>query len=143
MRLVIASLLLLGASGCAKHGEADSQKRLDASTLAMRRGALDAAQKLAEQGVTLTGAQPDSEWAWRFTLQLAEVRIRKHELAEARGVLRSEPPAGAAFELIRARREFLQGYELLLEGKRQEAADAIERARRLTPESVAADDLRL
>jgi CHAT domain-containing protein/tetratricopeptide (TPR) repeat protein len=143
MRLVIASLLLLGASSCAKHGEADYQKLLDASTLAMRRGALDAAQVLAEQGVTLTGVQPDSEWAWRFTLQLAEVRIRKHELAEARGVLRSAPPAGAAFDLARARREFLQGYELLLEGKRREAADAIERARRLAPESAAADDLRL
>jgi CHAT domain-containing protein len=143
MRLVIASLLLLGASSCAKHGEADYQKRLDASTLAMRRGTLDAAQVLAEQGVTLTGGQPDSEWAWRFTLQLAEVRIRKNELAEARGVLRRAPPAGAAFDLARARREFLQGYELLLEGKRQEAADAIERAKRLAPESAGADDLRL
>jgi tetratricopeptide (TPR) repeat protein len=109
----------------------------------MRRGDLEAAHALADQGVALTSARPDSEWAWRFTLQLAEVRIRKHDLSDARRLLRGAPPSGAAFDLMRARREFLQGYEELLEGKRQAAAETMTRARRLTPTERSADDLRL
>ena len=46
---------------------------------------LDAARKLAEQGVALTSAQPDSEWAWRFTLLLAEVRSENMSWPKLRG----------------------------------------------------------
>ena len=76
----------------------DYQSTLDAATLAMRRGELDAARTLADQGVALTRSQPDSEWAWRFTLLLSEVLIRKHDLPEAHRLLDAELPEGAAFD---------------------------------------------
>ena len=53
----------------------------------MRRGELDAARTLADQGVTLARSRPDSQWARRFTLLLTEVLIRKHDLPEAHRVI--------------------------------------------------------
>jgi tetratricopeptide (TPR) repeat protein len=139
---VIVSLLLLGAWGCAKRADTDYQNTLNEATLAMRRGELDAARTIADQGVARTGAQPSSEWAWRFTLLLSEVLLRKHELPEAQRLMNAEVPEGAAFDLLRARRQFLIAYEQVIEGNRQQAAETVELARGLTPATPAADDLR-
>ena len=133
MKIVIVSLLLLGVCGCAKRAERDDQSRLGAATLAMRRGELDAARTLADQGVALTSAEPHSDRAWRFTLLLSEVHLRKHQLPEAHRLLNTEVPDGVGFEPLRARREFLYGWAQLLDGDRDRAAATLERARSLAP----------
>ena len=99
----------------------------------MRRGELDAAAALADRGLALIGTQRDSPWAWRFTLLRAEAQLRKHELAEAARLLSVEPPHGPAFDLVRARRQFLLGFNQLLDGDRRGAAGTLEQARRATP----------
>jgi tetratricopeptide (TPR) repeat protein len=109
----------------------------------MRRGELDSARTLADQGIQLTSARSSVEWTWRFKLLQSEVRLRKHELAEARQLLTAEPPAGTEFDFVRARLEFLRGFDRLLEGDRRGANETLERAKKLAPATSQADDLRL
>lgn len=109
----------------------------------MRRGELDTAATLADRGLALVGAQRDSPWAWRFTLLRAEAQLRKHELAEAARVLSVEPPHGPAFDPVRARRQFLLGFNQLLAGDRRGAAGTLEQARGAIPAGQPADDTRL
>ncbi len=109
----------------------------------MRRGELDAARTLADQGVALTRSQPDSVWAWRFTLLQSEALLRKHELPEAHRLLDADPPPDAAFDVVRARHLFLRGFNQLLEGDRRGAAETMARARNLATSVPATDDLRL
>jgi tetratricopeptide (TPR) repeat protein len=108
----------------------------------MRRGELDAARTIADQGAALTRAQPGSEWAWRFTLLLSEILLRKNDLPDAHRLLNPEVPEGAAFDLLRARRQLLLGYEQVLMGNRKEAAETLQRAKGFTPATPAADDVR-
>ena len=136
------ALLLICACACT-HAETDYQKTLDAATLAMRRGELDAALALADRGVALTRTQPDSAWAWRFTLLDAEVRLRRQDLPQGRQRLEAVPPAGAGLDIVRARHAFLRGLSQLFGGDREGAAAAMAQARRLTPPTPAADDIRL
>jgi tetratricopeptide (TPR) repeat protein len=116
---------------------------VDAATLAIRAGDLNAAQTLADQGIALTSSEPDSEWSWRFVLLRAEVLLRKHERSEAHALLDAELPGGAAFDLLRARRQFLRSFDYLIENDRQAASDAIAEARKLLPSTPLSDDLRL
>jgi CHAT domain-containing protein len=143
VRAIVPILVLLGTYGCAKRTDTDYQSKLEAATLAMRRGELDAARTLADQGVALTRAQPASEWSWRFTLLLSEILLRKHELPDAHRLLNVALPEGATFDVLRARRQFLLGYQQLIGGNRKQAAETIERARGFTPGTPAAGDLRL
>ena len=109
----------------------------------MRRGELDAARTLADQGVALTRSQPQSVWAWRFTLLQSEVLLRKHELPEAHRLLETDPPPGAALDVVRARHLFLRGFNQLLEGDRRGAAETMARAKSVTPSVLVTDDTRL
>ena len=136
----LAALLLIAACGCTQRAELRYRRILDDTTVAMRRGQLDAARTLADQAVALTRSQPDSPWARRFVLLLGEVRLRRHELHEARALLNVELPEGPDFDLLRARRQFLLGFDQLLADDRKAAAETFDRARRLTPADA---DLRL
>jgi hypothetical protein len=69
--------------------------------------------------------------------------LRKHELTEARRLLGGEMPAGAAFDLLRARRQYLIGFGQLTDGNRQAASEAMAEARKLLTATSLADDLRL
>ena len=140
---LLAALLLIAACGCTQRAEPRYQRILDETTVAMRRGELDAAATLADQGVALTRSQPDSPWARRFALLLGEVRLRKHELPEARALLDVELPEGAAFDILRARRQFLLGFDQLLAGDRKAAAQTLEQAGSLTPATPAGAALQL
>jgi tetratricopeptide (TPR) repeat protein len=139
----LAALLLFAVCGCTQRGEQRYQRILDETTVAVRRGQLDAARTLAEQGVALTRSQPDSPWAWRFTLLHAEVRLRKRELPEGRELLKATLPAGAGYDLLRARQQFLRGFGQLLDGDRKAGAETLAQAEALTPAGPQADDLRL
>ncbi len=136
----LAALLLFAASGCTQRTEQRYQRILDETSVAMRRGQLDAARTLADQGVAITRSQPDSPWARRFMLLLGEVRLRRHELPEARALLNVEFPEGPDFDLLRTRRQFLLGFDQLLAGDRKAAAETFDRAGRTTPADA---DLRL
>lgn len=136
-------LSLLCATGCGQRTEERYQNALNAATLAIRKGDLNSAQSLADKAVSLTRSTPDSVWAWRFTLLRSEVLLRRHELPEARELLKVEPPYGVAFDLLRAKRQFLRGFDYLTEGDRQAAADAMAQARRLLPSTPLSEDLRL
>jgi CHAT domain-containing protein len=137
------SLLLVSWCGCSQRAEHQYQDTLNATTLAVRRGQFDLARTLTDQGLTLTSAQSGVEWNWRFKLLAIEIRLRKHELAEARDLLKGTPPAGVPFEYVRAKWEFLRGFDQLLEGDRKGAIETFEQAKRLAPEASTADDLRL
>ena len=141
MKHVFVALLIIGANGCSNRAESDFPARIDTATLAMRRGELDAARTFANDGLAATRAHPDSEWAHRFSLLLAEVQIRRHELPDAKRLLSAELPAGAPFERLRVRREFLRGWTEMLEGDRSGASERLAAAReRLPPAGDAEND---
>jgi len=126
---VAVSLLLISDCACARRDQV-RQHTLDAATIAIRRGELDAARELAQQGIALTQTQPESEWARRFVLLLGEVQIRRHDLPSADRLLKG-PPDEEASAPLRARRQFLRGWAEMLGGNREMALDTLDRAREL------------
>ena len=117
--------------GCGPRAEQRHQRTLDEATLVIRRGELDAARVLAEHAIALTRAEPDPTWNRRFTLLLAEVQTRRHDLSEARRLLSAWPPDDVAQGGLGARRRFLQGWAQMLDGDRNGAVPVLEQARQL------------
>jgi tetratricopeptide (TPR) repeat protein len=135
MKRVLAALVLVAACGCTNRGHAELEGTLQSATLAMRRGELDKAGTLAEQGITLTRATPDSEWAWTFSLLRSEILLRKREVREAIERLKTPPPEAPAFDPLRARYEFLRALVQLIQGQKDGALATLERARQIAPDA--------
>jgi CHAT domain-containing protein/Tfp pilus assembly protein PilF len=133
MKQLVVVLLLLGTCSCADRTDAELEDALKSATRAMRRGELDAAETLADQGIALTRAAPNSESAWPFVLLRGEILIRKRELPAALELLQAAPPEGPSFEAIRARHEFLNGLAHLVQGRLAEGLETFERASRIAP----------
>ena len=74
-----------------------------------RTGARQAAACLAaaSDGLALATAEKQSEWTWRFTLIRAEAALTDGQTAEASAAVAQTVPSGAAFDVIRARQQYL------------------------------------
>lgn len=137
MKGLIVALLVFGACACAPRSGAE-RETLDSATLSMRRGELDKALGLADQGVALTSPTPGtpaSEWAWRFVLLRGEILIRKRDLPAATAVLSTAPPSEPGLVAIRARHEFLKAYALLVQNRLPDGLATLARAREIAPDA--------
>lgn len=137
----LIGLLLLSIAGCASRSEHQRlQDTYESATAQLWRGELSDALRGAANGITITASQPDSEWAWRFKLLAAEIRLVGRELPDAAQLLDRSAPASAG-GWIAAKRRYLQGQLALLSGKPTEASaildDAEQRAQGASTDDIA------
>jgi CHAT domain-containing protein/tetratricopeptide (TPR) repeat protein len=113
-----AVLLALAAISCvntASRHRNSAQTAADA-TAAIRRGELDTARSLADQGLAETQSSPDSTWAWTFRLLRAETLILQLKTKEARADLVETIPQTLGLDSLRARQKYLQARAELSDG---------------------------
>ena len=125
IRCVAATLALFVVVSCGGRNERRFEQTLSAATLALRNGQLPEAQALAEQGVSLTKAQPESAWAWRFQLLRGEVLVARAKLAEVTPLLERPLPSGAKFDPLRIRQQYVRALAEIAQGHLREARDTL------------------
>src|ERR1700722_15368874 len=107
MKHIVIVLVVLANCACSPPADRQLRDLLESARLALWRGELVEAQTLATRGSALTRAQPDSEWAWTFSLLRADTLIYQNQLAEASSLLGVALPAGARFAALRSRQQYL------------------------------------
>ena len=139
MRCLLSAIAVLAALGC---GSTDAEvSRIAAGVQQeLRRGQVAAAQALVDEGISLTQSAPDSAPAWRIRLLRAEVRIARLEMTEAAADLEAPIPAGATFDGLRARQQYLLALMQVTRGQLQPGLKTIEGATALVKDDP---DLRL
>jgi len=139
MRRALIGLLVLSIAACASRSE---QQRLqgiyNSATDHLWRGELSDAMRGATEGLTLTAAQPGSDWAWRFTLLAAEIRLVGRELPAATKLL-EQPVTASTSGWIVAKHRYLQGQLALLSGKASDAVTILDEASQLAERASAGD----
>ena len=106
-------VLVLAPAACGRAAARSAPSTTTSAASTQRRSRCAAASstrrgRYAAQGVALTCRQPDSAWAWRFTLLLGEVQPQRTRAGRScAALLERRLPAGADFDLLRARQQFL------------------------------------
>ena len=124
MKGLIPAIAVVVACACTST-EARVDRILSDAQVELRRGQVSTAQALVERGVKLTETEPDAVAAWRIRLLRAEVAIAGLEMAAALKDLEATPPAGDAFNLIRARQKYLQSQIQLVRGQLKPALEGL------------------
>ena len=139
IRKALIGLLVLGIAACASRSEQHHLQGIyDSATGHLWRGELSDAMRAATDGLARTAAQPGSEWASRFTLLAAEIRLVGRELPAAAKLIDQVPPASAG-GWIAAKQRYLHGQLALLSGKPNEAIAMLNDASQLAQQESAAD----
>jgi CHAT domain-containing protein len=138
VRLRLVAVLILSAAACTTPSEQQHQQTYDSAKAELWRGDLDEALMLAERGREQAGA-PDTPWATKFTLLIAEIRLVGREIPAAAKSLEASPPATRGFEWAAAKHRYLQGQLTLLQGKAPEAVAILDDAKMRAERAAAAD----
>lgn len=129
MKRAAVLTILVVACACAPDEERRLTATFDASRAAVRRGELAEARTLAERGESL--APRDSEWAWTFRLYRGEILLLQHEPAGVATLVAAVPPAGTAFDAVRARQKYLEARLQLTQNRLNDALVSLQTARDL------------
>src|SRR5262245_54511617 len=100
----------------------------------MWQGDLAQALDVADRGLALASASPESENAWRLRLLRAEILLAKPDLQQALPTLSQAIPDGASFAPLRGRQEYLVARSQVLQGRLAEALTTLDEAAREAPE---------
>src|SRR2546426_12423703 len=130
MKRAAIAFAFFAICGCAPRSEVEFRQTLESARRAFERGDLSRAQELAERGLSLTQANPDSERAWTFRLLRAEILLERNNLTEAAALLERRLPDQAAFDPLRGRQAYLSARLRVARGSMREALSALEQARR-------------
>ena len=130
MKRAAIAFAFFAICGCAPRSEVEFRQTLESARRAFERGDLSRAQELAERGLSLTQANPDSERAWTFRLLRAEILLERNNLTEAAALLERRLPDRAAFDPLRGRQAYLSARLRVARGSMREALSALEQARR-------------
>jgi CHAT domain-containing protein/tetratricopeptide (TPR) repeat protein len=141
IRAALAGLLFVSLAACASRSEEHLRQLYDSTTANLWRGELMDASAGAQRGTVLAGRESSAEWAWRFKLLTAEIRLVGRDLPEAAAILGELPSAGGD-SWIAAKHRYLQGQLALLRGNAVEASAILDNAWRLA-ENSSASDIRL
>jgi CHAT domain-containing protein len=138
VRLRLVAVLILSAAACTSPSEQQHQQAYDSAKAELWRGDLAEALTLAERGLEKVGA-PDTPWASKFRLLIAEIRLVGRELPAAAQLLDASPPAAQGFEWAAAKHRYLQGQLALLQNKIPEAVAILDDARKRADRAADAD----
>src|SRR5262249_3175342 len=136
----IAGALILFAS-CSP-GTAQLQDLYDDGSKQLLLGEMEQARRLADDGLRLSSAQPQSPWQWRFRLLQDEGRLINRQLSEPFPALEEQIPDRPELAWVRARQRYLRGQERLIRGDLPNALAAFDAAVALAKEPTTADVLR-
>jgi CHAT domain-containing protein/tetratricopeptide (TPR) repeat protein len=128
LKRCLAALAVAALSACGGSSDRRLARTLDEATLALRRGELVDAQNLADRGLAQSGRDAESAWAWTFRLVRGEVLILRREIAEAGAILQRAVPAGAPFDVLRARQAYLRARWAVARGRLDDAMRAVDEA---------------
>jgi CHAT domain-containing protein/tetratricopeptide (TPR) repeat protein len=126
-RLAIGLLLLTPSFTCSTRPSVTLDTIQASAVDALRRGELDRALALADQGIASAG-EPASEAGHRLRLLKAEVLLYRREPAKAAALLDVRVPETRPFAGLRARQAYLEGQRHLVEQRIAEAMEALHRA---------------
>ncbi len=127
MKGLVATLAVVTACACAST-ERQLGETVNAAQLELRRGQVTAALELAERGLALTRAAPETASAWRLRLLRAEVQVARLEMAAALPDLQATLPARQEFDVLRARQKYLHAQIQLAQGQLQPAIEMLDAA---------------
>ena len=127
MRVWVATIAVVAACACA-NTDARVDRIVEDAQVELRRGQVAAAQKLVEQGGSLTESAPDSVAAGRVRLLRAEVALARLEIPAAVKELEPPFPATDAFAALRARQKYLQGQAQVARGQLKPALETLDAA---------------
>ena len=132
MKRAAAIVLVLACAGACARGTTVEDRlaaTFDASKAAVRRGELDEARSLADRGLSL--APSESPWAHTFRLFRGEILLlQRQQPSDIMPMVTAEVPAGATFDVVRARQKYLNARVLLTQNRLADALTLLETARR-------------
>jgi CHAT domain-containing protein len=131
-RRLLTVLGIAALAACHQHTP-QARTTLDAARVALRRGDIANAEALANQAVALTGGSPNSVDAWTSVLLRAEVQLARVDLTAAAPALAAAPPAGASFDALRSRQQYLTARAFVIRRDLPQALHALDAASALAP----------
>lgn len=121
MRRITLFFIVVLASACTRRADVQSAQAADAVTAALRRGDVVQAERIVDDGLSRTNAEPQSESAWRYRLLRGDVLLAKRDLPGATQIAQDALPDAPGFQALRVRQKYLQARLQFAQGRLQPA----------------------